>query len=212
MPPVYNFIGPEHRDAIVDHLLGLDRDDRVLRFSIPAPDPIIRGYCERWHFDRDIVAAAWDGERLVGMIHLPVYDERVGTVGELGVSVATDCRKRGIATQLAARTLLEGHRRGLARIYIHFLTRNRPMGLLARRFTDDIVLDGDESHATIDLTDDAVRRATGVLRAADTGAPLEFRRPAEQRPVELPGASPTDRDARRRIAPVGSGVVRPKAA
>ena len=49
------------------------------------------------------------------------------------------------------RTFDEARRRGLDRIYINFLTRNRPMACLARRFTDDIVQDGDETVAKIRL-------------------------------------------------------------
>jgi N-acetylglutamate synthase-like GNAT family acetyltransferase len=189
MTILFKLLGPEHQPEIVDHLLSLDREDRVLRFSTPIPDPIIRNYCGRWHFDRDIVTGAWEDGHLIGMVHLPVYDERVGTVGEVGVSVAAAYRKHGIATQLTARTLLEAKRRGLTRVYIHFLTRNRPMNLLARRFTDAIVMDEDESHATIDLTDAAMRRATAVLRPTEAGATLEFRRVPERSPGTGPGAS-----------------------
>jgi hypothetical protein len=47
------------------------------------------------------------------------------------------------------RTLERSRKRGLARVYIHFLVRNRPMMCLARRFTTDIRLDQDEARATI---------------------------------------------------------------
>jgi RimJ/RimL family protein N-acetyltransferase len=205
MTILYKLLGPEHQPEIVDHLLGLDREDRVLRFSIPIPDQIIRGYCARWHFDRDIVTGAWDNGRLIGMVHLPVYDERVGTVGEVGVSVAADYRKHGVATQLTARTLLEAKRRSLARVYIHFLTRNRPMNRLARRFTDAIVMDEDESHAMIDLTDDAIRRATAVLRPVESGTTLEFRRLPER-------PSPSGPAVCGALAAANSEPPRPKAA
>ena len=212
MSILYNFLGPDDRPAIIEHLLGLDRDDRVLRFSNPAPDGVIRDYCARWHFDRDLVVGAWDGGRLIGMIHLPVYDERSGAVGELGVSVAADCRKRGLAKQLAARTLLEAHRRGLVRVYIHFLTRNRPMNHLARRFTDDIVMDEDESHATIDLAGDAVRRAAAMVRTAEPGTTLELLRLPERPPEPTGSAAAADRDQRRRPEPTVEGPARSKAA
>jgi GNAT superfamily N-acetyltransferase len=178
MPYTYALLGPDDRTAIVDHLLGLDRDDRVLRFSIPASDDKIREYCDHWKFGRDVVMGAWDGPRLMGLIHLPVYAERDAEVGEIGVSVGTAYRSQGIATQIAARVLVRARRLGLARVYIHYLTRNRPMGLLARAFTSDIVTDDDESHATIHLPGDAVRKAVARLR-------LDVARPGS-RPAIIP--------------------------
>ncbi|MBL0290970.1 MAG: GNAT family N-acetyltransferase [Betaproteobacteria bacterium] len=141
----------QDQPAVVQHLLSLDADDRVLRFNTTAPDEKVVEYCGRWNHADDIVEGAWEGERLIGLIHLPVFRVGADLVGELGVSVAADRRKRGVATRLALRTLDSSRRRGLDRIYINFLTRNRPMMCLARRFTDDIALDGDETVATIHL-------------------------------------------------------------
>ena len=204
MPYSFRLLGSRDLPAIVDHLLGLDRDDRVLRFSNPAPDGAIRDYCSRWHFGRDVVMGAFEGDRLVGLIHLPVYDEPTGTVGEIGVSVAADWRSRGIATQIAARVVLRARRLGLARVYIHFLTRNRPMGLLARAFTDDVTVDEDESHARITLAGDAIRRAVRLLRLGDarcgTGSPTMPG--GAQRRIDAPARHPHEvRHAPRAAAP-----------
>jgi GNAT superfamily N-acetyltransferase len=141
----------DDRPAIMRHLLGLDADDRVLRFNTTAPDHAVVEYCGRWNFDRDIVEGAWDGDVLIGVVHLPVFAAGAHLIGELGVSVAAEWRKRRVATQLAERTLDRSRSRGLDRIYINFLTRNRPMMCLSRRFTGDIVLDGDETVAIIRL-------------------------------------------------------------
>lgn len=143
------------RPAIVAHLLHLPTDDRVLRFSTAASDDAIIDYCGRWNFTRDIVEGATLDGRIVGIIHLPVYEERDDMVGELGVSVEPESRKRHIATRLAVRTLERARNRGLARVYIHFLCRNRPMMCLANRFTTDIVFEGDEAQATVRLSSSA---------------------------------------------------------
>jgi RimJ/RimL family protein N-acetyltransferase len=137
------------RPAIVRHLLHLGIDDRVLRFGTAAPDEAIIDYCGRWNFARDIVEGAREDGRIVGLIHLPVYGDGDDLVGEIGVSVEAEARQRRIATRLAVRTLERSRKRGLARVYIHFLVRNRPMMCLARRFTTDIRLDQDEARATI---------------------------------------------------------------
>jgi GNAT superfamily N-acetyltransferase len=67
------------------------------------------------------------------------------------VSVDAAWRQRQIATQLARRTFDRCAERGVGRVYVNFLTRNRPMLCLARRFTSDIVQDGDETVAKIRL-------------------------------------------------------------
>lgn len=139
------------RPAILRHLLQLGISDRVLRFGTAAPDDAIIDYCGRWNFARDIVEGATEDGRIVGIIHLPVYEDGDDLVGELGVSVEAESRQRHIATRLAARTLERSRKRGLARVYIFFLVRNRPMMCLAGRFTTDIRLDQDEAQATIRL-------------------------------------------------------------
>ena len=158
LPMPYRFatLTLQDRSAVVDHLLALDRDDRVLRFNSAAPDALIRDYCERWDFARDIVEGAWDGDRLVGVIHLPVSPSGAQLIGELGVSVVEACRKRRVATRLAERAIDCGRRRGLDRIYVFFLTRNRPMMCLTRRLAADLEPDGDETVATIRLDRDPV--------------------------------------------------------
>ena len=135
--------------AVVQHLLELDADDRALRFNTTAPDNAIVGYCARWNFAGDIVEGAWEGDQLIGVIHLPVFRAGADLIGELGVSVASGSRKRRIATGLALRALENGRNLGLDRVYINFLTRNRPMMCLARRFTGDITIEGDETVAII---------------------------------------------------------------
>jgi RimJ/RimL family protein N-acetyltransferase len=152
------------RPAIVRHLLQLPLDDRVLRFGTAAPDDAIVEYCARWNFRGDIVEGAFDAEHLIGLIHVPVYEERGDLVGEIGVSVEREARQRRIATRIAARVLGRSRQRGLARVYIHFLIRNRPMMCLAARLTREIEIDHDEARATVRLP--AARAVVAVVRPA----------------------------------------------
>lgn len=173
------------REAIVEHLCRLSVDDRVLRFSTAVANEGIVEYCRRWNFDRDIVEGAVIDGRIVGVLHLPVYDERSVVVGEIGVSVDADARRRHLATRLTVRALERARNRGLARVYIHFLCRNRPMMNLAGRFTSDINFEQDEATATIPLA--------GVVaaRAAEAASPAAESLPAAELPqdVERPSAA-----------------------
>ena len=155
--------------AIVDHLLALPSDDRVLRFNTTAPDDKIVEYCRHWKHDTDIAEGAWSGTRLVGLIHLPVFAVGPDLVGELGVSVDPAWRQRQVATRLAQRTFDRCAERGVGRVYVNFLTRNRPMLCLARRFTTDIVQDGDETVAKIRIAA-TPKAATAPPQHADAAA------------------------------------------
>lgn len=154
MPCRFATLTLQDRPAVVEHLLALDRDDRVLRFNSAAPDALIRDYCGRVDFALDIVEGAWDGDRLVGVIHLPVTSSGGQLIGELGVTVDAAWRRHRVATGLAARAIDRGRRRGLARIYVYFLTRNRPMLCLTQRLAADLEPDGDETVATLRLDRD----------------------------------------------------------
>ena len=166
----YASLTPSDQPAIVDHLLGLRGEDRVLRFNATLPDDKVAAYVGRWSYANDIVEGAWDGDRLVGLIHLPVFRAGPDLLAELGVSVDAGWRKRGIATRLARRVVEASRERGVGRIYVNFLTRNRPMHCLSRRFTDDIVQDGDETVAKIRVA--AVPRPAAGADSCDTATPL----------------------------------------
>ena len=147
----YAMLTAEDRPSVARHLLALDGDDRALRFNTTAPDPVVIDYCGRIDYGRDIVEGAWDAAELVGVIHVPVFEARGVPVGEVGVSVATEFRRHRIGTTLMERAVDCGRVRGLDRIYINFLTRNRPMTCVARRFTREVEVDGDETVAIIRL-------------------------------------------------------------
>lgn len=153
----------QDRPAIIRHLLSLSLDDRVLRFSTAISDEGIVNYCGRWNFARDIVEGAVSDGHIHGLIHLPVYDERDDLVGELGVSVEAESRQRHIATRIAARVLERARNRGLARVYINFLVRNRAMMALANRFTTNVEFERDEAQAIIALGSAATQPVAGAI-------------------------------------------------
>lgn len=146
-------LGAEDRVDIARHLLSLDRDSRVFRFGTSGPDESLAKYVAGLDFERDVVEGAWDDDVLVGVAHLAVYPELGESVGELGISVLPEARHQHLGQRLLARTLLYAQLKELKQIYVHFLVRNRPMGRLAREFTNVVHIDRGFALATINMKD-----------------------------------------------------------
>jgi GNAT superfamily N-acetyltransferase len=144
-------LGPQHRTAVAVHLMSLDSESRVLRFGGPARDEVLTRYVAGIDFERDIVEGVWDEGRLVGVAHLAVFMENGQLVGELGISVLPSARQQGLGQRLLSRVLLQGRLLRLTCVYVHFVTRNRPMARLAREFTNIVELKHGNVLATIDM-------------------------------------------------------------
>jgi RimJ/RimL family protein N-acetyltransferase len=141
----------EHRSAIFRHLMGLDRDGRLLRFGTPARDEAVAHYVASIDFERDIVEGVWDEGQLVGVAHLAVYMENAVPVGELGISVSPEARHTHLGQRLLSRVLLRARLMRLTRVYVQFMARNTPMARLAREFTNSVEVKRGVGCATIDL-------------------------------------------------------------
>lgn len=155
----YAKLGPEHRLAIARHLRSLDRRARVLRFGASVRDETLTDYAAAIDFQSDIVEGVWYEGWLVGVAHLAVYGEDGDAVGELGISVSSEARGRKLGQRLLARVLLHARIVGLTRVYVHFVTRNRPMARLVRAIADVVEVKQGEARATIDLEDVACAAA-----------------------------------------------------
>ena len=145
-----------HRSEVARHLLSLDGDSRTMRFGVPAHDATVARYVASIDFERDIVEGVWDGDRLAGVAHLAVYVEGARPVGELGISISADDRHQYLGQRLLDRALLQARLLRLKRVYVQYITRNRPMARLAGTFTDAIDVNGTDVCATIEL--DGVER------------------------------------------------------
>jgi GNAT superfamily N-acetyltransferase len=136
------------RSALERHFLGLRDEDRRLRFGVVLPDSALRGHVERIDFTRDAVfASIGDDLEIVAVAHLA----HNGNDGELGVSVLSEHRRRGVGTALLARAHTRARNLGLRVLFVHCLTENGAMMHIARREGMRIVSDGPEADAFLDL-------------------------------------------------------------
>lgn len=148
-------LNSRHRGAILGHLLKMDTDDRLSRFSALANDAYVRRYVDGIGFARDIVLGALRDAQLVAVAHGAVYIERGDLVTEIGISVDATSRKSGLGKRLMLAVLAQARRFRVVRAYVMFRSDNSAMAALARSIGARIERDGSEASAVFELNQSA---------------------------------------------------------
>jgi GNAT superfamily N-acetyltransferase len=152
-------LGPRHRDRIVAHLLGLEEEDRYLRFGYAATDAQIAKYVDMLDFEHDEVFGIFNRRlELIALAHLAFSDApadaRRGTMAEFGVSVIRKARGRGFGARLFEHAVLHARNRGVQTLLIHALSENTAMLKIARNAGATVERDGPETEAWLRLPPD----------------------------------------------------------
>ncbi len=154
-------MSPRHRPRILDHLLALDQHDRYLRFGHPATDLQIGRYVETLDFARDELFGIFNRKlELIALAHLAyspapqIADQPA--MAEFGVSVLPKARRRHFGRRLFNNAILHARNRGIDTLFIHALSENTAMLKIARKAGAEVVRDGSESEAWLQLPPDTV--------------------------------------------------------
>jgi GNAT superfamily N-acetyltransferase len=149
------------REALEHHLLALGDEDRRLRFGLALPDQAIRDYVKRIDFERDAVFGVFDDDlQLIAVAHLA----RCEAHAELGISVLSGWRGRGVGAALLARSHTHVRNWGIRKLFMHCLSENAAMMHLARSQAMRICASSGEADAWLELPPaDATSYATQVL-------------------------------------------------
>ncbi|GAB4203462.1 MAG: hypothetical protein Fur0019_02810 [Tibeticola sp.] len=144
---------PGDREAVRAHLRALDAQDRYLRFGYPASDAHIDRYVNALDFRRDELYAVTGAYcRLVAVAHLAyLVDATRGLCVEFGVSVVRNHRGRGLGSCLFRKAALHARNEGARFMMIHALSENAAMLQIARRAGAQLVREGGESEAWLEL-------------------------------------------------------------
>jgi len=136
------------RAELERHFLALDPEDRRLRFGAAIGDATVRAYVKWIAFDRDTVFGVTDDNlRLLGVAHLA----RLPGAAELGISVLSGHRLRGVGGALMARAVMRARNVGLRTLFMHCLAENDAIMHLARKLGMDIVTQAPEADARLSL-------------------------------------------------------------
>lgn len=144
-------LSPRHASAIAKHLTRLSPEDRHKRFGHGAGDESILRYVAGIPFGRDCLLGVFDGGlRLVALAHIALDDG--GASAEIGLSVDSDARGRGLGARLLRHSLRQARFQGARSAILHFVPGNAPLVALARRagMTIHRGSDGDFAWRTLD--------------------------------------------------------------
>jgi len=131
----------EHRQALLDHFLALDDEDRRLRFGAALRGPAIGSYVRAIDFDRDGVFGMMDHATLIAVAHAALGEGPA----ELGISVLPEWRRQGVGDALFDASVDFMRGRGVREALTYCLTENGAMMQLARKH--GMLLDENEGHA-----------------------------------------------------------------
>lgn len=136
------------RETYLAHLLALEGDDVRLRFGSSLSSVAIEAYVARIDFEVDTIFGVYgEALSLVGAAHVAFADD----LAELGVSVASQARRRGIGEALVTRAAEHVRNRRVPRLYMHCLAENAAMIRIARRAGMDVVVAAGDADAHVTL-------------------------------------------------------------
>jgi GNAT superfamily N-acetyltransferase len=134
----------EDRDGLRRHCLALGPEDRRLRFGVQVSDEFVDDYVAGIDFERDVVFGVCSGGgRWLGVGHLVPGDGDA----ELGLSVLSEARGKGLGAAIFRFAVAHAARRGVRRLFMHFLTRNRAILAIAQAARMQIRSEAGESDA-----------------------------------------------------------------
>jgi len=149
------------RRRIFKHFMALDDSDRLLRFGTILPDEQVKAYVERIDFSRDIVYGVVNRVfKLVSVGHLafaPKESQPAGAgtskerIAELGVSVSSTARGRGIGSKMFERAAIHCRNSDVDVLYMHCLSSNATMMHIAKKAGMEIQRDRGEADAYLKL-------------------------------------------------------------
>jgi hypothetical protein len=115
---------PSERGKVRDHLLRLNRDDRLLRFGGYASAARITAYCDGLDWRRGLIVGYVTGGKVRGIGELKLLGTGWPRLAELAISVERRFHNRGIDTALLLRLVVAGRNRLIERLHMVCLMDN----------------------------------------------------------------------------------------
>jgi GNAT superfamily N-acetyltransferase len=128
-------------DAYRDHLLRLDHESRVRRFSGAVSDEFIARHAASANGLRVVVHGFFVAGILRGAAELRALGSIFARDGEAAFSIEQPWQSHGVGTGLLERTLLSARNRGIKSLQMHCVAENERMQQLARKFDADLKFD-----------------------------------------------------------------------
>ena len=137
------------KQRIINNLVGLQGEDRRLRFGTMCTDQYIIDYVTK-SFEQE---SKWFGVdhidgHLVATCHVAIYNGEA----ELGCCVDEDFRGEGLAQQMFDRAVIWLRTKGITDVFMHCLTENAAMRHIARKNDMTVVSCCGDSDAKVEVS------------------------------------------------------------
>ena len=150
MIPIVQKLTAFQRGALLERLLALSVEDRLLRFGMLTNDDTIRRYVEKIDFVSDRVFGIFGLDlRLIGAAHLALNHQN--RFAEIGVSVNAGERRHGYGLALLQRAKLHAVNRGFRTFFMCCLSENKTMVHLAHLAGFKVVVEQGDVDAHLKL-------------------------------------------------------------
>lgn len=141
-----------HRAAILQHLLGLNPEDRRLRFCMTTSNSYIERYAlEVMDLKEGAAFGTLDEDRLVALASIAPLTKAPGEF-ELAFSIDVSHRGAGLARKLVRTSIDYCRAMGATKLCMSCLRTNRKMQELARSFGLTMTITYDEAYAELGVT------------------------------------------------------------
>lgn len=124
---------PHEQDLFRDHLMRLDRANRLMRFAHGVSDSFIEDYARQMTDAGSTVFAYIEDGQVRAVAELKKLGDIWGREAEAAFSVETAYQDHGLGTELMGRVIRAARNRGVHLLYMSCLASNARMQAIARK-------------------------------------------------------------------------------
>lgn len=151
MPGVFRRIAAVERDKVYDHLLRLDKEDRLLRFGNPATDQRLRAYCDALDWQHGLIIGYVVGGQLRAIGEFKPFGKIWFDAAEIALSAERPWQDRGIGGELLRKLIIIARNRMIRSVYLLCLPRNAKLVRLVRKIDAELIVHTDQIEAQLKL-------------------------------------------------------------
>lgn len=147
-------LGNSDKPNIEQHLLGLSKEDRYLRFFSALGDEQIKNYVASMDLieGKAFAIVSLPHGEILGLAHVSRAEKEDDKIfAELGISIDSKFRGQGFGKKLMDRVISYCHTHRVNVLYMSCLRENRAMQKLARHFDLKIDVNPDEAAAELQI-------------------------------------------------------------
>lgn len=125
--PVIRTLAPSDVDMLFRHYYDLDPESKGCRFGVQVSETALRQFISRLDLNEDVHFAVIQDEHILALAQVARYDKKIDNRLELGISVATNARRKGYANLLWESVIAYVKETNMHELHVLHSARNQPM-------------------------------------------------------------------------------------